>query len=96
MRDFVAPPLALVLGDEQGDPSPAASASGWRVDQPQRAAPHLHAFELGGNRLAVAAERQEDCSTIVERLRDLAGFDLSEPFARIREAIEEAHKVARA
>ncbi len=95
LRDFVAAPLALVLADELTAAAPAAPTSGWRVDQPQRAAPHLHAFELCGSRLAVSAERQHDRSMLVERLEGLAGFDLSEPFARIREAIEETHKGAR-
>ena len=38
--------------------------------------------------------RDADRQTIAERLEALADFDLSEPFGRIREAVEEAHRGA--
>ena len=69
--------------------------SDWRVDAAHRAGPHLHAFELGRNRLAVAAAASRPTASNRRRLENLVGFDLSEPFERIREAIEEAHKGAR-
>jgi hypothetical protein len=55
----------------------------------------MHAFEIGRNRLAVSADRQADGQSIADRLESLAGFNLSEPFERIREAVEESHKNGR-
>lgn len=98
VRPYVSLPVALVLPDETppGEaPQAAQREQTWRVDRPHRAVAHLHAFELGRNRLAVSADCQADRQTISGRLENLAGFDLNEPFERIREAIEEAHKVAR-
>lgn len=99
VRPYVSLPVALVLSDEKESaeaPKAAQRESSWRVDRPHRAQAHMHAFELGRNRLAVGPDCDDDRRTISTRLEGLAGFDLSEPFERIREAIEEAHKVARA
>lgn len=55
----------------------------------------LRTFQLGRNHLAVAREAEEDLQQITERIGHLAdSFDLTEPFTRIREAIEEAQKAA--
>jgi hypothetical protein len=94
VRDFVSLPVALVFA---GNASPTATettiaAPQWRVDAPHRAGPHLHSFEIGTNRLAVAANRAADEGRIAGALDTLATFDLSEPFERIREAVEEAHR----
>ena len=96
VRDYISLPVVLVLRPED-QPSPAerlatSPTPTWRVDAPHRAGPHLNAFEIGRNRLAVAADRDADRQTIADRLESLSGFDLSEPFARIREAVEEAQK----
>lgn len=100
VRDYVSLPVALVLRTEEmptvAEGSPPSTTPTWRVDAPHRAGPHLNAFEIGRNRLAVAAQRDADRLAIVGRLESLAGFDLSEPFERIREAVEEAHKGGRA
>jgi hypothetical protein len=97
VRDYVSLPVALILRSEER-PLPAdgtvTDAPIWRVDGPHRAGPHLSTFEIGSNRLAVAARRDADRTTIAARLESLLGFDLSEPFERIREAVEEAHKGA--
>lgn len=102
VRDFVSLPVALVLGadDESvaGGPEPFASnpatrTSVWRVDAPHRPAGHLTQFAVGRNRLAVA--RDADRDAIARRLENLGEFDLREPFGRIREAVEEAHKGSR-
>ena len=99
VRDYVSLPVALVLGSEDV-PSPApvsaSSTSTWRVDGAHRGGPHLSSFTVGRNRLAVPTHRDADRQTIATRLESLSGFDLSEPFERIREAIEEAHKGGRA
>ncbi len=68
----------------------------WRVDAAHRAAPHLCEFSIGANRLAVPAHRQDDRETITGRLENLGEFDLAEPFQRIRQAVEEAHRSGRA
>ena len=65
-----------------------------------RAMMALHAgrlltFELGAHRLAVSPAREADRASVVQRWGDYAGLDLLEPFARIREAIEEAQKASR-
>ncbi|MBI3839060.1 MAG: hypothetical protein HY288_14160 [Planctomycetia bacterium] len=98
VRDYVALPVALVLGsDEKPDAAVTnPQTSTWRVDAPHRPGLHLNHFTVGRNRLAVAADRDADRQTIAGRLESLEGFDLSEPFERIREAVEEAHKGGRA
>ena len=51
----------------------------------------LMSFQLGQNRLAVPMEADADRKVIAECLAGLAeSFDLTEPFSRIRQAIEEA------
>lgn len=52
-------------------------------------------FVLGGNRLAVPAQRASDRDAITKRLASLTDiFDFSEPFGRIREAIDEAQRTS--
>ena len=96
VREYSSLPVALVLADETTSPT-ATTATGaqWRVDTAQAVGPHLAQFALGRNRLAVNADRDADRQTIAERLQSAADFDLSEPFSRIREAVEEAHRGAR-
>lgn len=98
VREYVAWPVALVLAADEKSISAdnAAAQSNWRVDAAHRAGPHLHSFEIGRNRLAVAAGRDADRQTIAARLEGISPLDLSEPFERIREAVEEAHKGPRA
>jgi hypothetical protein len=51
---------------------------------------------LAGQRLAVSRSHAEDARTIAQRWQSHAdGFDLHEPFDRIREAIDEARRTAR-
>jgi hypothetical protein len=94
VRDYVAPPVALVLAAEpRTDTSEgSASTSVWRIDPAQGSPAHLTPFSIGRNRLAVPLHRDDDRSAIAARMESLASFDLSEPFGRIREAVEEAHK----
>ena len=89
VREFVGLPVALVLGDARPIETGAAAGVNYRVDAPHA---ELAGFELGRNRLRVAIGRDDDRRAIEERLASLVAFDLSEPFGRIREAIEEAHK----
>lgn len=96
VRDFVNLPVALVLPPEgQHAASQTAATNGWRVEAVGRPGSHLTEFAAGRNRLAVAAMRSADRDAILSRAEDVAAFDLSEPFERIREAVEEAHKGGR-
>jgi len=99
VRDFVTTPVALVLGEarlaelekESREPQPSSAAGRmWRVDSAHPGG--LATFVLGHNRLAVSERHRRDQDEIQQRLATMAEFDLTEPFVRIREAIEEAHK----
>jgi len=99
VRDFVPLPVALVLAGEDGGPpsrrTSETNGCGWRVDTPHSAGSNLAPFAVGRNRLAVMAGRDADRTAILGRQDAIAAFDLGEPFERIREAVEEAHKVSR-
>lgn len=107
VREHVSLPVALVLTD---DPPAAEETTGIdgplrRIDAahagvPAPSGPALVLFQLGRNRLAVPEQSRDDRRLIVERIEALGksfaeSFDLSEPFARIREAIEEAQQAVR-
>jgi hypothetical protein len=68
----------------------------WRYDRPQTWGANLNTFHIGRNHLAVLSDHDQDRGSLEQRLKALADFDLNEPFARIQEAVEEAHKVSRA
>jgi hypothetical protein len=92
VREHVDVPVALVLPSEAPAPSTSeqpASGTSWRID-PAHATPQLVSFRLGRNCLAVSAEDQQQIGTQLAALAD--SFDLTEPFGRIREAIEEARR----
>jgi hypothetical protein len=94
-REHTATPLVLVLPPE-GDGAEEHSERFFRVDAAHRGGPRLATFQLGRNRLALLEQASEDRRLITERLADLAeSFDLTEPFGRIREAIEEAQQAVR-
>jgi len=62
--------------------------------------PPLVSFQLGRNQVAVSEQSDDDRRLITERVAALPqwfaeSFDLVEPFARIRDAIEEAQQAAR-
>ena len=103
VREHVSVPAALVLPPEDCE-TPSASGEvtaptapdppprSWRLDA-AHAGPRLIAFSVGRNRLAVPTAAAHDRPLIEERLSALAdSFDLTEPFSRIREAIEEARR----
>jgi hypothetical protein len=79
-REFIERPLVLLLADE-------SQLSGFSIGP---------RFDLGRNRAAVTAQfagDEELSQKIYAHLHE--GIDLLEPFARIREALEEAQKSVR-
>jgi hypothetical protein len=107
VREFVELPVALVFPHEaaEASDSPAVTATPaepaphniiHRLDAAHRSPLPLLRFRLGCNELAVPEEAQDDRQRIIEQVGTLAdAFDLTEPFGRIREAIDEAHRTAR-
>jgi hypothetical protein len=64
-----------------------------RLDGAHAGGPLLQVFQIGKNRLAVTPDRESDRSEILKRLAQFDElFDLSEPFTRIREALDEAQR----
>ncbi len=104
-RRHVSMPLVMVLGDsatEAGD-LPDGSADGdnprsnktYRVDAAGESIPRPALLRHGRNRLALSAADEADRPLVVDCLTGLdESFDLSEPFERIRAAIEEARQAA--
>ena len=94
--EFVSLPVVLVL-DEQADIGNGEQTAGrkLRIDPPHGQA-ELVSFQLGRNRLAVSSPHEQDHADLAERLAAVAErFDLTEPFERIRNAIEEAQRTGR-
>jgi hypothetical protein len=108
VRDYISVPVVLVLPTEDCSPEPRtppksprepegrAKSKNYRPD-----APHgtlgggLVAFTLGRNRLALPPSGSGDRQLVADRLAGLSDwFDLTEPFQRIREAIDEARRTA--
>ncbi len=106
VRQYVSMPVVLVLPCDDHPPEPGgppasqlefegrAQGKTYRPD-----APHgtlgggLVAFTLGRNRLALPHSVSHDRQLVADRLGELSDwFDLTEPFRRIREAIEEARR----
>jgi len=95
VREGCSLPTALVLPPEDPEPSNGDERP-LRLDGPHGEGPGWTTLRLGRNRLAVCTGSSDDGRWITERLADLPeSFDLAEPFARIREAIEEARKAVR-
>jgi len=104
LREFVEIPVVFVLDKEgttgAGEATPAETPqtteitqSTYRVDPSHPTGSLMTTFHLGRNRLAVPSWAAEDCQVVSARLGALAeSFDFLEPFARIREAIEEARR----
>jgi len=101
LREFVSMPVVLVLRSEdrslEDEPPTEDRAVAdppshtWRLDAPHGTPGGLIGFRLGRNRLAVPDSGEDAPPTITDRLSGF-GFDLAEPFERIREAIEEARR----
>ncbi len=99
LRGCISRPVALVLPAPPGESRlDSATQPG---QKPGRAtaqdAARLVVFGLGRNRLAVERQWASDRQQIEQDFGPLGEwFDLSEPFARIRLAIEEARRAAKA
>ena len=87
-------PLVMVL-DDSPDGDAAESEKTYRIDAAHQAGPRPAMFQHGRNRMAVSTAHESDRPLVIERLAGLdESFDLSEPFDRIRAAIEEARQAA--
>ena len=99
VRDHIALPVVYVF--PKGDPADGEVKTPARIDGAHEACPppfsiRLRPFTIGDQRLAVVLDHEEDERRIVEAWQGRLGdFDLSEPFGRIRDAIDEAYRSAR-
>lgn len=101
VRDSVDLPVVLVLdGRETGQSAQGACRQRMlRFDQSHAVLypnfTQLIQFQLGKQSVAVPAQRQTDRDIVVQRWQPYQEhLDLSEPFGRIREALEEAQRGA--
>ncbi len=104
LRELVEVPVVLVVSssdaesqEKQPELDGASPEAGtrplYRLDAAHPRAGRLAEFHLGRNRVAVPGWAADDRQIVTDRLSALIeGFDLSEPFGRIREAIEEARR----
>jgi hypothetical protein len=103
VRDFTKVPVVCVLpSDASGIERPEDDrVHPARIDAAHAGprspfAAQLHEFSVAGQSLAVLPAHAKDAEIVNRQWEPLAnGFDLVEPFGRIREAIEEARRSAR-
>lgn len=97
VRQFVEAPVMLVLSEtEDSAGAESTEKPTFRIDVAHRGGPSLAIFRVGRNRLAVPAGYARDQEQAAAELETVAEhIDLSEPFARIRGAIEEAQRGGR-
>jgi hypothetical protein len=89
LRDFVDSPVLLVESE-----APAAGGAMLRVDGAHRGASPRFLARRGGDRISLAdANDAERATAFLATLAE--SFDLSEPFARIHGALEEAQRGAK-
>jgi len=94
IRQHVEIPVALVHASPADDEI-EKSRKNFRVDEAHDSSRAV-SFQLARHHLAVAADYREDESLVSQRLAAFSErLDLTEPFARIREAIEEAQRSGR-
>ncbi|HEX4147791.1 MAG TPA: hypothetical protein VHY20_02340 [Pirellulales bacterium] len=93
MRAHVSVPVVLV--EPPGDKAAAATPQ-LRLDAAHSRGPRLVSFSLGQHKLAIEADHASEQAAVMAHLEPLAArWDLSEPFTRIREAIDEAQRSGR-
>lgn len=105
VREFVSLPVVLVQGCRVGEqpadqlPSAPPTRTDTRIDAaqgpPRPATSRLAEFCLGPQSVAVLADFEADRDQVVTRWQPYRDYwDLREPFARVREALEEAQRGA--
>lgn len=103
LRSQVAIPITLLASDDEtegNDLVPPTNSVKGREDNDRRdndgeALRTEWSFEIGGYCFTNTADYPEDRETIRARLATLgSAWDLAEPFERIRDAINEAHRAA--
>lgn len=100
LGEYIDVPVVLVLPPEgprdetAGEPTSSGHLDKtWRIDAPHAGGPSLVSFQLGRNHLALPAADTFGRELLTDRLAPMAdSFDMSEPFDRIRDAIEEARQ----
>ena len=91
LREHIETPVVLLSPSDESDA--ANNGVQHRVDAAHARPVPSVSFRLGANRLSIAAGFAEDQALVSQRLAAVAErMDLLEPFARIREAIEEAQR----
>lgn len=92
LREHVELPVVLLAPADENESSSSAAVQ-HRIDAAHpRPVPSV-SFRLGSHRLSIAAGFAEDQTLVSQRLASVAErMDLLEPFARIREAIDEAQR----
>ncbi|HEY5313554.1 MAG TPA: hypothetical protein VIK18_13595 [Pirellulales bacterium] len=102
MRGHVDVPVVLIAAADGTATAGTAAALATmpapqlRLDAAHPRGPRLVSFSLGQHRLALDADYAGEQAAVVAQLEPLAArWDLSEPFARIREAIDEAQRSGR-
>jgi hypothetical protein len=94
VRQHVDIPVTLVQAAPAADESEESNKN-FRVDA-AHASSDIVSFQLARCRLAVAAAYRDDQALVSQRLAAFSErLDLAEPFARIREAIDEAQRSGR-
>ncbi len=95
LRDFVASPVVLVERDA-AEPASASNGQMLRIDAAHQGVPTQHLLKRGSDRISISTANQADGQQVRDLLATLSeAFDLSEPFARIHGAIEEAQRGAK-
>jgi hypothetical protein len=91
VREFIEAPVAMIVAEAQAETEDRPL---FRVDAAHERG--LHSVTFGARRLALAKRFAADEKPLAEQLAALPEhFDLAEPFARIRGAIEEAQRSGR-
>ena len=100
LRELVPTPVVLVVSAgpalelPAGTPTPSSAVE--RSNSVSTTGASLRTLDLGRNRLAVRRSHSADADTAAIQLAELGeAFDLTEPFGRIRDAIEEAGRASR-
>jgi hypothetical protein len=95
VRQHVDIPVTLVQATMPAESETEKSAKNFRVDEAHDSS-DIVSFSLARCRLAVATDYRDDQALVSQRLAAFSErLDLAEPFARIREAIDEAQRSGR-